>query len=510
MSPDCQTPMKPTPIALAVTLFASAALAHAADAQPQGLPRSTPEEQGVSSSAILGFVEGAEQKIDALHSIMIVRHGHVVAEGWWAPYAADEQHEMYSLSKSFTSTAVGLAIADGKLSLDDTVLKFFPDEAPAVPTKNLKSMRVRDLLRMATGQNAEDIKDFPFEGKADLVRDFLELPVPDLPGTHFVYNTAATFMLSEIVQRVTGQTVLNYLRPRLFDPLGIVDPKWDATVHGVPFGGKGLHIRTEDIARFGQLYLQNGEWQGKQLVPAQWVKAATSLQIANGSDPASDWNQGYCYQFWRCRHGFFRGDGAFGQFCVVMPEFDTVVAITSGTGDLQGVLDLVWDKILPGLGASTLPADPEADRKLSKKLAGLSLRLQAGQPSSPMAARISGRVYMFPTNSEHVETISLNAGGQGAPVITFRLGGQEQKLECGQASWAKGSFTKPSGGKVAMAVSGAWSSEDTYSVRVVRYQTPYSTDYDLRFAGNQLILEALNNVGPSAPARIRIVGTAQP
>jgi len=482
-----------------------------AEAPAQRLPRSTPEEQGVSSSAILGFVEGAEQKIDALHSIMIVRHGHVVAEGWWSPYGAAEQHMLYSLSKSFTSTAVGLAISEGKLSLDDPVLGFFPDEAPAIPGKNLSSMRVRDLLRMATGQRAEDLKDFPFEVKADIVRHFLELPVPDIPGTHFVYNTSATFMLSAIVQKVTGETVLDYLRPRLFDPLGIVDPKWDASARGVSLGGKGLNIRTEDIACFGQLYLQKGMWQGKQLIPADWVAAATSLQIANGSDPASDWNQGYCYQFWRCRHGFFRGDGAHGQFCIVMPQFDTVVAITSGTGDLQGVLNLVWDRILPALAASPLPANADSDMKLSAKLAGLSLRLQSGQPSSPMADKVAGRVYSFPANAQHIESVSLQAQGAGAvPAIALRMAGVDQRIPCGRQSWEKGSIISPSGGSIPVAASGAWSSEDTFSLRLVRYLTPFSTDYDLRFAGDQVILEALDNVGDPAPVRIRLIGTAQP
>jgi hypothetical protein len=310
---------------------------------------------------------------------------------------------------------------------------------------------------------------------------------------------------------VTGQTVQEYLGPRLFEPLGIGNPIWDKSAQGISLGGFGLNIRTEDIACFGQLYLQKGEWQGKQVIPADWVQAATSMQIANGSDPASDWNQGYCYQFWRCRHGFFRGDGAFGQFCIVMPEFDTVIAITSGTGDLQGVLNLVWDTILPALAASPLPANPDADRQLAEKLASLSLRLQAGQPSSPMAAKVSGRVYTFPSNAQHIENVSVKMGGDGAdPAIALRLDGVDQRLECGLASWAKGAITSPSGETIPVSMSGAWSSEDTYSVRLVRYRTPFSTDYDLRFAGDRVILEALDNVGLTAPQRIRLVGTAQP
>ena len=197
----------------------SGTICRAADGAVAALPRSSPEAQGISSSAILAFLDEAEHKIDALHSVMIVRHGHLVAEGWWAPYDAKSPHELYSLSKSFTSTAVGLAIAEGKLSLDDPVLKFFPNDAPAAPSSNLKLMRVHDLLRMSTGHQSEP--QMPPSVKA-----FLASPVPHKPGTHFMYNTPATYMLSAIVQKVTGQTVLDYLRPRLFEPLGIENPTW--------------------------------------------------------------------------------------------------------------------------------------------------------------------------------------------------------------------------------------------------------------------------------------------
>jgi CubicO group peptidase (beta-lactamase class C family) len=157
-------------------------------AAEEPLPRSTPEAEGVASSAILAFIEAADKDLDSLHSVMLVRHGHVIAEGWWSPYNAQSPHSLFSLSKSFTSTAVGLAIAEGKLSLDDDVLKFFPDDAPAEPSKNLQSMRVSDLLRMSTGHRAEPTR------RPDQVwtKNFLAQPVPDKPGTHFLYNTSAT------------------------------------------------------------------------------------------------------------------------------------------------------------------------------------------------------------------------------------------------------------------------------------------------------------------------------
>lgn len=340
-----------------------------ARAESDGLPRCAPEGQGVASAAIREFIETANQKIDTLHSIMIVRHGHVIAEGWWKPEAPDKQHVLHSLSKSFTSTAVGLAVAEGKLSIDDPVLKFFPEEAPADPSNNLKQMRVRDLLTMSTGHQAEP----RFTGDESWVKTFLAQPVPHKPGAHFQYNTPATYMCSAIVQKVTGQTVLDYLKPRLFDPLGIENPQWGTSPQGITFGGFGLHIKTEDIAKFGQLYLQKGKWNGKQLIPASWVEQATSKQVSNGSDPSRDWDQGYGFQFWRCRHGACRGDGAFGQFCIVLPDQDAVIAITADTKDMQAELNVVWEKLLPAFQASTLQNNAAEEKRLKEVLDSLAV-----------------------------------------------------------------------------------------------------------------------------------------
>lgn len=342
------------------------------------LPRSTPEAQGVSSAGIRAFVEAADQQVNTMHSFMLVRHGRVVAEGWWKPEAADKPHVMHSLSKSFNSTAVGLAVAEGKLSVDDPVLKFFPEYAPAEPSDKLKAMRVRDLLTMSTGHETEA----RFSTNAPWVQTFLAQPVPHKPGAHFLYNTPASHVLSAIVQKVTGQTVLDYLTPRLFAPLGIEQPEWGASPQGVTFGGWGLKIRTEDVAKFGQLYLQKGKWHGKQLVPASWVEQATAKQVSNGSDPTKDWDQGYGFQFWRCRHGAYRGDGANGQFCLVLPAQDAVVAITADTRDMQAELNVVWDKLLPAFQPKRLRANKEELRKLRKTLANLAVRPPAAAGQS--------------------------------------------------------------------------------------------------------------------------------
>ena len=203
-------------------------------------------------------------------------------------------------------------------------------------------------------------------------------------------------MLSAIVQKVTGETVFNYLRPRLFDPLGIENPTWDASPQGITFGGVGLNIRTEDIARFGQLYLQKGQWNGKQLLPASWVETATARQTSNGSDPTSDWDQGYGYQFWRCRHGFYRGDGAFGQYCIVMPDQDAVVAITSGTRNMPAIMNLVWDKLLPAMQPMPLPAECRI-RPKTRTRAGRSDVAPAGRapPRPPSPRKCRARLICF-------------------------------------------------------------------------------------------------------------------
>lgn len=474
------------------------------------LPRSSPERQGISSSAILAFVEAADTQIDAMHSFMLLRHGQVVAEGWWDPYDAETPHVLYSLSKSFTSTAVGLAIAEGKLKLDDEVLKFFPEDAPSDPSANLRSMRVRDLLRMATGHQTEAPlrSDEPDSSTKDRTwtKKFLAHPVPFKPGTHFLYNSPGTYMLSAIVQKVTGMTVLDYLRPRLFEPLGFENPNWVASPQGITAGAYGLLVRTEEIARFGQLYLQKGMWKGRQLVPASWIEEATALQTSNGSSPKSDWDQGYGYQFWRCRHGAYRGDGAFGQYCIVLPDLDAVVAITSGVRDMQAVMNLVWEKLLPAMKAQPLPEDEVSRRKLQSKLAHLAVRLPSGQPTVSFSAKVSGRWYEFPENDRGIQAVALDFNSK-SPQLLVRAGGVETRTPIGIASWAKSRSGFANGldlflsvpAHPVIAASGAWAADNVFTVKLDLYETPFYSTLTFRFDGDRLLFDSEHNVafGPT-------------
>lgn len=483
-------------LALVLTLFGSLRAA----AETGALPRSTPEAQGVSSTAVLDLVKTLDQ-IDAMNGLVVVRHGQVIAEGWWAPYDAAHPHVLYSLSKSFTSSAVGFAVAEGRLSIDDLVLKYFPDDGPANPSDNLKAMRVRDLLMMSTGH-----QDEPPTAPGEMSpRSFLAQPVPHVPGTHFKYNTAASFMLSAIVQKTTGQTVLDYLQPRLFEPLGIEHPVWDTNFQGISLGGYGLRVRTEDIAKFGQLYLQQGQWQGKPLLPAEWVTMATSRQTSNGSNPDSDWNQGYGFQFWRCRHHAFRGDGAFGQYCVVMPDQDTVVAINSGVKNMQAVLNAIWDKLLPGIQAQALSPNPEASKDLVEKLAHLEVVPAQGAAASARFASIASRTFKFPANEASLESLALVQTEASQPLVCkLRLAGRDFELPCGYHEWQK-SRAPIRVGKLAqfpdepVAGTFAWSSDDTCTIKLCAFETPYYRILTLKFQGDQVTLNSEFNVafGPT-------------
>ena len=510
---------------LAATLAAAALVAllpsplpAAEPAAGAALPRSAPEQQGISSSAILGFVSAADTGIDAMHSFMLVRHGHVVAEGWWTPYDAKTPHVLYSLSKSFTSTAVGLAIAEGKLSLDDEVRKMFPEEAPAEPSANLRAMRVRDLLRMSAGQQTEaplwshdagsPAPDVPW------TKTFLAHPVPFKPGTHFLYNSPGTYMLSAIVQKVTGQSVLDYLRPRLFDPLGFESPTWVASPQGVSAGAWGLSARTEEIARFGQLYLQHGMWNGRQLVPAAWVTEATARQTSNGSSPASDWDQGYGYQFWRSRHDTYRGDGAFGQYCMVLPAQDAVVVITSGVHDMQQVMNLVWDTLLPAMTSEALPEDTTARASLEKKLAGLTMRVVAGAPTAPIAKAVSRKWYDFPENDRGIQAVALDFGP--SPALLVRTAGGETRTAIGLGSWARSRDGFANGlerilsvpAHPLVAASGGWTAPDTFTVKIAAYETPFYSTLNLRFDGDRLRLDSEHNVAFGSTKLPSLMGRA--
>ena len=280
-------------------------------------------------------------------------------------------------------------------------------------------------------------------------------------------------------------------------------------MEGISFGGYGLNIRTEDIAKFGQLYLQKGQWQGKQLVPAAWIEAATARQTANGSNPASDWDQGYGYQFWRARHGAYRGDGAFGQFCLVMPQQDAVIAMTSGTRDLQGVLNLVWDKLLPAMGAGPLPDNEQAGQELKARLSKLVLPTPKGKDQ--VASADAGKTFTFPANDQKIDALRLECNSaDGETTLVGRFNGKaEQRIPCGANEWKKCRLAFGAQPEQAAAVSGAWTDPATYTAKICFYETPFTVTAKLMFADGKLRLNSSSNVSFGPGKKSELVGESK-
>jgi CubicO group peptidase (beta-lactamase class C family) len=383
------------------------------DKQTTGvLPRSVPEAEGVSSEDILRFVDAVEKSKHELHSFMFLRHGKVIAEGWWDPYRADLKHTLYSTSKSFTSSAVGFAVTEKLLSVEDQVISFFPEDLPDTISPYLSDLTVKDLLMMSAGQDP-DPTFAVVSMDSNWVRGFLSTPLLNEPGTKFLYNSLATYMLSAIVQKVTGEKVIDYLTPRLFKPLGIEGIDWETDFRGINTGGWGLRVKTEDMAKFGQLYLQKGSWNGNQILPAEWVEEATTMKIEQAPDlpqatkDSSDWLQGYCYQFWRCRHHAFRADGAYGQFIIVMPDKDAVIAITAETPDMQGEINLVWKYLLPAIREGELTANDSIQAFLKQKLSSLALPLPGKSVNPSFVSDISGKIFSIEPNEGQVASMSF-------------------------------------------------------------------------------------------------------
>ncbi|MFB8246830.1 serine hydrolase domain-containing protein [Streptomyces sp. NPDC055952] len=440
---------------------------------PVPLSPAAPADRGVDASGVHAFLDAIEAApgIEP-HSLMIVRHGQVVAAGWWAPYTPDRPQLLYSLSKSFTGTAAALAEAEGLLDFDAPVISYFPEFEADVTDPRSRSMLVRHVASMASGHDHETLQEAYARDPAEPVRGFLLVPPDAEPGTVFAYNQPATYTLAAIVQRVTGQPLTAYLRPRLLDPLGIGEAVWRRDRTGREIGFSGLHATTDAVARLGQLYLRDGVWDGERLLPQGWAARAarprTPTAGAMGPADRDDWDRGYGYQFWMSRHGY-RGDGAYGQFCLVLPEQDAVIATTAATEEMQQYLDLVWKHLLPAFGPGPLSGREGADARLRERLAGLALPPAPGGSAPPGAAG-------------HRDTAEFRAADGTGPVRaasvardargwTLSLTGRDRDdrldLRIGEPGWTVAD------GPVPTAVSGGWSDSGAPAVEVLFLETPH-------------------------------------
>ena len=442
------------------------------------LPRSAAAAQQVVPAAVLAFVDAVEaDPAIELHSLMVVRHGQVVAEGWWAPHTPERTRLLYSLSKSFTATALGFALAEGRFSLDDTVVSHFPEFAAEITDPRSRSVTLGHVASMASGHARDMLQEALTRDPQEPVRGFLLVPPDAEPGTLFAYSQPCTYTLAGVIQRTTGMRLTEYLRARLFDPLGIGEVGWLSWPPGREQGFSGLFARTEGVAKLGQLYLQGGRWGEDQLLPERYVHQATSRQIDTPNEGNLDWRQGYGFGFWMSRHGY-RGDGGFGQFCVVLPEQDAVVAITAGTEAMQAVLDNLWQHLLPGLGTGR--TDDATQQELDPRLAGLRLPALVAKPSPPRWQDWTGRPFPVAPGAE---------GAPAVPLTSVELRQTDSGLEAtiaepanaltfpvGAGDWLVSAPRDGHGDTIPVAASGGWLDDHTARVEVIFLESPHRMD----------------------------------
>lgn len=420
-----------------------------------GLPRATPQSRGTDPAVINAVLDALDRDGLELHSLLIWQDGALIAEGYWAPFGPDLPHMMHSATKSFTSMAVGLAVDDGLLGIDDPVMGFFPEHAGRNPDPRLARMTLRHLLTMTSGHGHGISGGAWRRLKTSWIADFLAQPLPHEPGEVFVYDSAASYMLSAIVQRATGRRVHDLLAERIFGPMGLSDAlRWDIGPDGVNTGGNGLDCTSRDLLRLGILHLQGGRWNGVQLLSADWVAQATGMQLrdvvlgvfngetylgpeAQGDGAPATRREGYGFQWWRGPLGSYSANGLFGQYCIVLPHRQTVVAFTGGLRDSdRRVHDLIHGVLEPALGAGG--GTPEAGQRLNRRLAGLAHAHQPqGDAAAPAPADWQG-TYLPASNDQGAESLRLDGGAgwidlhltdaRGSHVIRAGLGQWMQSI----------------------------------------------------------------------------------
>lgn len=461
------------------------------------LPRSTPSAQGLDAAGLRDFVVALEVEGLAPHSVMVARHGQVVAEGWWHPYAADRPALVYSLSKTVTATAVGVLVDEGRLDLDAPVLGFFPEIDAGEVAPLWAEVLVKHCLSMTVGHEADAWGDVArrarstwsgapgAEGEAtadDWIRHVFATSPTVAPGTLFTYNQVATYLLSRIIARVTGSGIAPVLRDRLRGELGVDDIPWDRDPQGHELGFSGARLTTEAILTLAQLYLGGGVLGDRRLLSRQWCDEATTgfgpTDLRPGVNP--DWARGYGYSFWMAQVGY-RGDGAYGQFLVVLPDHDVALAVTSEQENMQATLDLVWRHLLPAVDRA---GSETADAELAELLASRRIEPLSGEaveigdvslvraPDSNVSRRYSGA------------TIRRDGAGW---LADLRREEQVMTVRVGAGEWAASTLT--SGGfELPVVASGGWRDADTFVADVVVIETPHRFRVEGRRSTGEVLL----------------------
>lgn len=483
-------------------------------------PRVTPEAVGIRSAAIERFLDELESGFTEMHGLMIMRHGKVCAEGWWSPYAPGLRHGLQSLSKTYAATAVGIAYTEGLLRLEDRVIDILPEYAPDKPGENLKKLTVRHVLCMGCGM---DTMPRPTE---NWIRDFLATPVAHEPGTTYMYNSVGSTLLGAIVRKLTGMGLQEYLKPRLFDKIGIdaENLRWMDMPDGMEVGGGGLFATTEDNLRLMKLYADGGVWEGERILAADYVQMATSVQNesateARGNPEAKDNFVGYGFQIWMCRpQGVYRADGAMGQFAIVVPDKDMILSINetaSGAHWAQKTLDTVW-QFLEEIEAEALPDAPEESARLARRLRGLAIDAPAFAPHSPLEEKFSG--VRFCTDGEGFTfengVSRMMSGGRQVPGVSefrfdfgcgvcalhFLQDGQTHTVQIATDGTRRYNELHLAGSPVGkLLLSGHWSGAETFSVDARWAETCFEKRLEFAFSDTGAAVKDTPAVGGFGP-----------
>ena len=379
---------------------------------------SSPESAGMSSAILLRMMRRLND-LKYVNSVIVLRHRCPVLEAWQAPYRRETPHQLFSLSKSFTSCAIGLAQAEGKLKITDKLISFFPEYDSCITDPRMRDATLEDLLTMRSGHLCCATKFM--HGQNDFVQAYFASPLDTEPGSRFAYNSGATYMLSAVIRRVTGENVREYLMPRLFQPLRISPGIWESCPRGINFGGWGLSLTTNDLAKFSQLLLQHGKWNGRQLLPGDYLAEATRKHSDNSMNENPDWKHGYGYQFWISQHGY-RGDGAGGQLAIVLEEKDLCIAVTSCLSNVQELLNVFWTELIPHLHDDPLLEDPAALKELRDFAANWAI-----QPSkTTVPEKLVCHRFLFQDNSAGIRQCEVSFGENCCTLTSFTDRGTEQ------------------------------------------------------------------------------------
>ena len=476
--------------------------------EEDGLTRGSPGDANVDSRVVLNFIDEVFANELDLHSFMLYRHGNVVAESWSWPYESHRPHIMHSLTKSVTACGVGLAIDEGHFSLEDKVVSFFDGELPDVVSDELAAMSVRDLLTMQAG-HAESVSGSVFRPiKTSWVVEFFKIPVVSEPGTEFLYSSALSFILSAIVTRTTGEAVRDYLEPRVFKPLGISGLTWGSSPNGISSGGNGLTWMTADSLKLGILHLNKGQWDGQQVLPRSWVEGATRAQVPAGH---------YGYQWWVNEPAdAYYAVGAFGQYSVVFPKHDAVLAITAGVALGSPLESLIFKHFPAAFGNADLVPSDAGTNELQDRIDNLRLLPLARHTTSPLVPQVSGRTFIIEPNDDNVSTIRLDfSDGR----LNFRLVDHrgEHLVRVGLRDWIEGS-TSITGDKLhhqyqsddmKVVAHGQWWDEHTFEMTWQFVETAWVDHVVCRFYGDRVSVDRRTNANYASQVAPTLRGTAR-